>query len=77
MSGNIVAGYEEPEMWKIFDAAADEVISRRDFEKWLVALGAFRNKPVGQAVGTGCQRGDREESVAKVGSCSECSAADG
>ena len=45
MSGNIVAGYEESEMWKIFDAAADEVISRRDFEKWLVALGAFRNKP--------------------------------
>ena len=40
-----MTGYEESEMWKVFDDAAEEVISRRDFEKWLVALGAFRNKP--------------------------------
>ena len=33
------------ELWRVFDEAADQVISRRDFEKWLSALGVYTNEP--------------------------------
>ena len=62
--------YRNGELWRVFDEAADQVISRRDFEKWLSALGVYTNKPELQDNGTikeiarvceegiGCQTGN-------------------